>query len=53
MQMENLKGKFYDLENTEHTFMQDREKLHNLFEKGIIDESGESIIQNNQIDMII
>ena len=51
-QIEKLKQKVTDLENTEEAYLIDSEKLHNLFEKGIIDESGMPTTQNNMTDMV-
>ena len=41
-----------EMENMEETYLIDRDKLHGLFEKGIIDESGAPIIQNISSDMM-
>ena len=51
-QFEKLKQKVTDLENMEEAYLIDSEKLHNLFEKGIIDESGMPTTQNNMTDMV-
>ena len=51
-QIEKLKQKVTDLENMEEAYLIDSEKLHNLFEKGIIDESGMPTTQNNMTDMV-
>ena len=52
MQMENLKVKVTEMEKMEEAYLIDRDKLHSLFEKGIIDESGAPIIQNISSDMM-
>ena len=53
MQMENLKRKITDMKEMEESYLIDREKLHILFEKGIIDESGAPIPHNNPTDMMM
>ena len=42
-----------EMENMEEAYLIDRDKLHSLFEKGIIDESGAPIIQNISSDMMM
>ena len=51
--MENLKRKITDMKEMEESYLIDREKLHILFEKGIIDESGAPIPHNNPTDMMM
>ena len=53
MQMENLKRKITDMKEMEESYLFDREKLHILFEKGIIDESGAPIPHINPTDMMM
>ena len=40
MQIENLKAKISDMEVLEQSYLEDRDKLSILFEKGIIDDKG-------------
>ena len=51
--MENLKRKITDMKEMEESYLIDREKLHILFEKGIIDESVAPIPHNNPTDMMM
>ena len=53
MQIENLKEKISRMKEMEDSYLIDRDKLYNLFEKGIIDESGAPIIQKDETDMKI
>ena len=40
MQIENLKAKISDIEVLKQSYLEDRDKLSILFEKGIIDYKG-------------
>ena len=40
MQIENLKAKISNMEILEQSYLEERDKLSTLFDKGIIDESG-------------
>ena len=48
--IKNLKDKVLRMEQA---YLSDRDKLYNLFDKGIIDESGVSIIHRDESDMKI
>ena len=53
MQIENLKDKVSKMEHMEQAYLIDKDKLYNLFDKGIIDESGVPIIHRDESDMKI
>ena len=53
MQIENLKDKVSRMGHMEQAYLSDRDKLYNLFDKGIIDESGVPIIHRDESDMKI
>ena len=53
MQIENLKDKVLRMEHMEQAYLSDKDKLFNLFDKGIIDKSGVPIIHRDESDMKI
>ena len=53
MQIENQKDKVLRMEHMEQAYLSERDKLYNLFDKGIIDESEVPIIHRDKSDMKI
>ena len=53
MHIENLKDKISRMEHMEQAYLSDKDKLYNLFDKGIIDESRVPIIHSDESDMKI
>ena len=51
MQIENLKAKISDMEVLEQAYLQDSQRLAELYDKGVIDESGVMVVKKRDEEM--